>query len=314
MTADELIARLRLPVIVAPMFLVTGVELVLAACRSGVVGAIPALNARTTDIFADWVETFRTQLGEGDAPYAINLVMRSPDLGEHMRIIEDAQTPVVITSVGDPTPVVPRIRDWGGIVLADVVSVAHARKAAAAGVDGLILVCAGAGGHTGTLTPLAFAREVRRFFDGLLVIAGGISDGAGLLAVEALGAELSYMGSLFISAQESLASEEYRAILLNAQSSDILYTDAISGLPANFIRQSIERVGLDPKALPPRRGVFEPDIPPHLKAWRDIWSAGHGVGLIETTQPVRDIVDDLAQDYDAARLRMRKALGPGVSA
>lgn len=301
MTPSELLTRVTLPVITAPMFLVSGPDLVTAACQSGVVGAFPAVNARSPEIFAEWLKHLDETLTADDAPYAVNLVLRSPMLEQHLEVCRQARTPIVITSVGNPSDVVKQVHAWGGIVLHDVVSVDHARKAAAAGVDGLILVCAGAGGHAGALSPMAFTPQVRAFYDGLIIIGGGIGDGPGILAAQALGADLAYMGTRFIATDESLAKSDYKAMMLEAQSADIVYTDSISGLPASFIRQSLTNAGLDPTSLPRRLAPMKPNLPDGLKAWKDIWSAGQGVGFIDEIRPVATVINALKADYAKAR-------------
>lgn len=283
------------------MFLVSGIDLVVAACTSGVVGSFPAVNARTPAIFAEWLQTLDASLGADASPYAVNLVLRSPMLTEHLAICREARTPIVITSVGNPSAVVDEVHAWGGIVLHDVVSIDHAKKAAEAGVDGLILVCAGAGGHAGALSPMAFVPQVRGFFERLLIIGGGIASGSGILAAQALGADMAYIGTRFIPSVESLASDAYKAMVIDAQSADVLYTDTISGLPASFLRQSVIAAGLDPSALPPRLSPMRANLPHGLKAWRDIWSAGQGVGSLTQTAAVGEVVADLKREYSEAR-------------
>lgn len=310
MNRSDFLRSLRLPVVAAPMFLVSGPELLVASCRAGIAGSMPALNARTPDLFAQALTGIAAALadhrasGGTPAPYGINIVLA--DQAEdrtrpYLDLCAEQRVPLVITSVGNPARVVPRVHEWGGLVFHDVTTLRHARKAADAGVDGLILVAAGAGGHAGSLSPFALLPQVRRVFDGIIVLAGGIADGAGILAARALGADLVYMGTRLIAAEESLADPAYKAMLVAADSSDVVLTDAISGLPANFLRQSIVGRGLDPDALPPRKGPFRPDLPDGIKAWRDVWSAGHGVGLIDRVEPVAAIVDRLAAEYRDAQ-------------
>jgi nitronate monooxygenase len=301
MTFEDLKARLRLPVVAAPMFLVSGPDLVIAAGQAGILGAFPAVNARTTDELRQWIDRIEGALG--DAPYAVNLIVSaagSPRFAEDLALIEARRPPVVITSVGSPRDVAARIHAYGGLVFHDVATVRHARKAIEAGVDGLILLTAGAGGHTGTANPFAFVSQVRAFWNGPILLGGAISDGRGVLAARALGADLVYMGTRFAASAESLAPEAYKQLLVDETMADVITTDRVSGLPATFLRGSILRSGLDPEALPERLGVFRPNLPDGLKAWRDIWSGGHGVGSIGDAPPVADIVDRLAEGYASA--------------
>lgn len=308
MMKPDLASALTLPVVVAPMFLVSGPELVIAACRAGIVGSFPALNARTSAICANWLQDIEDALaharaaGEAPAPYAINLILRDTErLESDLSLAERFRVPIVISSVGNPAAIVDRVHGYGGIVLHDVASVRHAEKAIAAKVDGLILLTAGAGGHTGDANPFAFVRAVRRFWDGLLLVAGGISDGASISAVEMLGADLAYMGTRFSATHEAEASASYKNFLLEQRMADVITTDRITGLPATFMRGSIAAAGLDPDTLPPRRAVFEPDLPAAIKAWRDVWSAGHGVEMIDDIPTVAELVSRLTDEYRYAR-------------
>jgi nitronate monooxygenase len=306
-TLEELRQQLRLPVIVAPMFLVSGPELVIAAAKSGVIGGFPSINARTSDELENWFLRIEHEL-QGK-PYAVNLIVRSTGDARYeadLALIERFKPPLVITSVGQPHRVVERIHSYGGLVFHDVATMRHAAKAIEADVDGLILLTAGAGGHTGTANPFAFVAQVRRQWKGAIVLAGGISDGASILAAQTLGADFAYMGTRFAATQESLASSEYKALLVSETMSDVITTDRISGMTATFLRGSILRAGLDPDSLPPRVGVFKPAIPLHIKAWRDIWSGGHGVGLIEDIPSLAELVERLEAQYRAARERLFK--------
>ncbi len=302
MTFDDLKARLRLPVVAAPMFLVSGPDLVIAAGCAGILGAFPALNARSTDELREWLGRIEGALA--DFPYAVNLIVQgtgSPRYLDDLALIQAVKPPVVITSVGQPAEAVARVHAFGGLVFHDVTTVRHARKAIEAGVDGLILVTAGAGGHTGVANPFAFVSQLREFWNGPILLGGGISDGRGVLAARALGADLVYMGTRFAASRESLASDAYKQLLVSETMADVVTTERVSGLPANFLRGSIARAGLDPDALPERLGVFKPDLPEGLKPWRDIWSGGHGVGSIVDAPPVAEIVERLVAGYDAAR-------------
>jgi nitronate monooxygenase len=305
MTIEALRSRLTLPVIAAPMFLVSGPDLVIACCKAGVMGSFPTANARTAEECASWLERIDTELSPvaDAAPYAVNIIVRSAGTSRFeadLALIDRHRPAVVITSVGSPAAVVPRVKAYGGLVFHDVATMRHAEKAIEAGVDGLILLTAGAGGHTGTANPFAFVPQIRRIFDGAILLAGGISDGRGVRASEVLGADFAYMGTRFAATRESLASARYRDLLVSQQMADVVTTDRISGLNATFLRGSIAAAGLDPDALPPVAERFKPDLPDTIKAWRDVWSAGHGVGLIDDIPPVAELVARLRQEYHAA--------------
>jgi len=300
-----LAGRLRLPLICAPMFLVSGPELVIAACRAGIVGALPALNARTTEDFAAWMEQVHAALEcvAGAGPLAVNIP--TPRFGgkryeADLKILERYRVPLVITAIGDPTEVVQAVHGWGGLVLHDATTLAHAEKAAAAGVDGINLICGGAGGHAGILSAFAFLPQVRRFFRGMLCLAGALSDGRSLRAAQVLGADLAYMGTRFIATRESRAHEDYKALLVSEGTPDVLYTPAIAGMPGNFMRSSMRRAGLDPERLPPPLDAHRPNLPEGIKPWKDIWSAGQGMGLVQDQPPVAELVTRLKAEYAAA--------------
>lgn len=302
MTLDELRRGLRLPVVVAPMFLVSGPALVVAAGRAGLIGGFPSINARSPEELEQWLEEIERALA--GVPYAVNLIVRSAGDARYeadLALIERFEPPLVITSVGPPQSVVERIHRYGGLVFHDVATMRHAAKAIEGGVDGLILLTAGAGGHTGSANAFAFAAQVRRQWQGAILIAGGIGDGASILAARALGADFAYMGTRFAATRESLAQPEYKALLVSESMADVITTDRISGMSATFLRGSIKRAGLDPDSLPERLGVFKPAIPAHIKAWRDVWSAGHGVGLIEDVPTVEALVQRLESEFRAAR-------------
>ena len=298
---------LALPVIAAPMLLVSGPELVIAACRAGVIGTFPAANARTVAECEGWLGEIAAALdGQDAAPFGLNIIVRGPESERYEADIALAtrfRVPLVITSVGHPGEIARRIHDYGGIVLHDVATLRHAEKAIEAGVDGLILLTAGAGGHTGTANGFAFVRQVRQMWDGLVILAGGISDGHGVAAAEMLGADFAYMGTRFAATRESRAPDAYKALLVSQRMADILVTDRISGLPATFMRGSIKAVGLDPDALPPIAARFQPNLPEGIKGWRDVWSAGHGVGTIDDIPSTEDLVRRLVADYAAAKAR-----------
>ena len=303
-----LVGRLRLPIVVAPMFLVSGPELVVAACRAGVLGTFPALNQRTTAGLDDWLTALAAALGPGDAPFGVNLIVHRSNgrLADDLAVVVRHRVPVVVTSLGAASDVVDAVHSYGGVVFHDVTTVRHARRAADAGVDGLVLVAAGAGGHAGSLSPFALVGEVRRFFDGTILLAGALSSGADVLAAQAMGADLAYLGTRFVATSESLAGDAYRAGLVSATAADIVYTAGVSTIPANFLRASLERAGIDPDAAP---GPVDLD---HLtrpsegdaKAWRDIWSAGQGVGSIDSVRGVAELVGQLDREYADARARL----------
>lgn len=318
-TTARLREQLRLPVIGSPMFLISNPQTVIAQCASGVVGAFPALNARPQPELDAWLETVTTTLAQlragGQrqvAPFAVNLTIRKTnerfeaDLASCVRW----RVPMVITSLGLPTAVVEAVHGYGGLVFHDVTTARHARRALEAGVDGLILVCAGAGGHAGALSPFALLAEVRQFYDGPVVLAGAISHGLAVMAAEVMGADFAYMGTRFIATQESGAVPAYKEMLVQATAADILYTPHFSGTPANYLRPSIVAAGLDPDHLP----VVDPDEVrargDRHKRWKDIWGAGQGVGAIADVPPVRELVDRLAAEYQAARDQWRDRLAP----
>jgi nitronate monooxygenase len=301
-------AGLRLPLVAAPMFLVSGPELVLAACAAGIAGALPAPNARSIAGLDEWLQRITQGHAELQAqgarvgPWALNLVTHATydRLPAELALVERYRPPLVITALGSPAPAVERVHAYGGRVIADVNSVALARKAAAAGVDGLALICAGAGGHTGKLTAFAFVPAVRRFFDGLLVVGGSIGTGAGIRAAELLGADLVYAGTPFIAARESLASDRYRDMVVRATVEDLVLSRALTGADAYYLRESIVAAGLDPDALTGKSRVDWTDSQGQLKAWKDIWSAGQGVENVTRIEPVADIVARLEAEYRGA--------------
>lgn len=292
--------NLRLPVIAAPMFLVSGLELVQACCQAGVVGSFPAANARTLEDLRDWLSQMQAfqQSHPNAAPYAMNVILldkMNDRKAEELALAEEFKVPVLITSVGDPTEAVQRAHAWGGKVVHDVVSIRHAVKAAQAKVDGLILVCGGAGGHTGQLNPFAFVPQIREFWDGLLIVGGSVTHGQTVRALEVLGADMAYIGSRFIATTESMASQEYKQILLDSQASDVVLSPVFSGVPAHYLKPSIARAGLDPEQYSAEEVKIK-----NIKAWRDVWSAGHGVGSIQDVIPAADLVERLAQEYQSA--------------
>lgn len=304
--------RLRLPLVAAPMFLASSPKLMLAQCRAGIVGSMPALNTRSSeqldDCLAELVETLATT--PQAAPFAINQILSPANLRKEsdLALLEKYRVPVVITSVGSPGEVVATVHAYGGLVFHDVVSVRHAEKAAAAGVDGIVAVCAGAGGHGGDLNPFAFVSEIRHFFQGTLLLSGALSHGKDILAAQLLGADLAYMGTRFLGTAESEIDAVYKQMLQVAGADDIVYTDLFSGMRGNYLKASIARTGLDPSHLP---AASQPGVGTgghgEFKLWKDIWAAGQGVGAIKRLPSVADLVDELEQQYRAA-LQQAEAL------
>ena len=296
---------LRIPLLQAPMFLVSSARLARACSASGVIGAFQLANPGSADELAEWLDAMtresrsRRASGRPFAPWCVNI--NAGGLGqegyrERVDSCERARVPLVLSSTGDPTPLVPRVHAWGGRVIHDVTTLRFAEKAIAAGVDGLMLNCAGAGGHTGALSPFAFLPQVRARFDGLIVLAGGIADASGIRGALALGADLVCMGTRFVATEESEAPADYKRMLVGSGSADVVETDAIAGLTANWLRPSIEAQGLDPGDLPRPTGLHRPDLPKGVRAWRNVWSAGHSVGLVGDVPPVATLVERLATD------------------
>ena len=303
----EQLALLELPVIAAPMFLVSGIELVVEGCKSGVVTTFPLLNARTSESLEGWMQTITTKLAEAEqanqtvAPWGVNLVVHKSNdrYNEDVELIKKYQPPIVITSLGKPTDIAKIVHEYGGLVFSDVISVKHAKKALEADIDGLILVCNGAGGHGGTLHPMAFVHEVKQFFDGFIILSGAISHGQDILAAEVMGADFAYMGTRFIATEESMASEPYKKMLIESDAADIIYTDRLSGVNANFILQSVLNAGFDPRNMQkPGQLEIVHKVDDEAKAWKDIWSAGHGIGGIHEILPVAELVKKLQKEYE----------------
>ncbi len=306
----ELRATLRLPVVCAPMFLVSGPELVVGACRSGIVGSFPAPNARTLDVLEEWLDRItgelallkQQQVAGSTQVWAQNLVMHSTyeRLDAELALVEKYQPPIVITALGSPKRAVEVVHSYGGLVIADVNSVEFARKAAAMGVDGLALVAAGAGGHTGHMAGFAFVPAVREFFDGILILAGAIGDGRAVRAAEILGAELSYMGTRFIATEESMAFPPYKQMVVDSNFEDLLLSSSFTGAHAYYLKPSIINAGLDPANLPVKGKMDLSGSETKVKAWKDVWSAGQGIGTIHQIEPIATVVDRLVEEYRAA--------------
>lgn len=304
--------RLRLPVVAAPMFLVSNPQLVLACCNNGIVGSFPALNQRESSGFKAWLEEIAAGLDDTAAPYAVNLIVHgsNPRLQADLAICVEQRVPIVITSLGAVKDVVDAVHSYGGLVFHDVTTRRHAEKAAEAGVDGLIAVAAGAGGHAGTWSPFALIAEIRQFFDKTLLLAGCLNQGHEILAAQLLGADLAYLGTRLIATQENAASDAYKQMLLDAKAADIIHTPAVSGVPASFMRQSLEQAGYDLKQLQNKGEVnYGEKLKPmdeEAKAWKTVWSAGQGVGTIDDLPSVEALIARLDQEYRQALIRSQQ--------
>jgi nitronate monooxygenase len=301
MIPASLKANLKFPAIVAPMFLVSGPELVIASCKSGVIGTFPALNQRTSEGYEDWLNEIEAALGPDDAKFGVNLIVHQTNtrLMADMQITVKHKVPLVITSLGAVKDVVDAVHSYGGVVFHDIISVRHAQKAMEAGVDGLILVASGAGGHAGTLSPFALVNEISKFFKGTLILSGCQSTGRDVAAAVMMGADFGYMGTRFIATTESMAMPEYKTMVTETSAKDITYTDAISGINANFLTPSLIAHGLDPAAAkdPYHKIDMGKELDAEARAWKTIWSAGQGVGSIDDVLPTRDLVARLKQEY-----------------
>ncbi|MBF9033759.1 nitronate monooxygenase [Rhodobacterales bacterium HKCCE2091] len=290
---------LAIPAIAAPMFLTSGPDLVVETCNAGVVGTFPALNQRTSEGFSGWLDEIAARRATGAAPYGVNLIVHksNPRLHADLEIVVQHRVPLVITSLGAVPDVVAAVQSYGGLVFHDVVSRRHAEKAAEAGVDGIIAVSAGAGGHGGPLSPFALVSEIRQVFDGTIVLGGAINTGAQIAAARVMGADMAYLGTRFIATREAMVPEPQKQMILDTRAADILYTSAISGVPANFLRPSIMGAGLDPDNLPDHG---ELDMKSEAKAWSKVWSAGQGVGGIDDLPGAAELCERLVAEYRAA--------------
>jgi nitronate monooxygenase len=308
------VRRLRVPVVAAPMFLVSGPDLVIEACRAGIIGAFPTTNARTAADLDAWMARITTTLEQDrqanpsvlQGPWAANLITHSTNLRlrEDIALVERYKPPVVITALGSPRPAIELVHGYGGLVIADVVNLSLAQKAVQAGADGLACIAAGAGGHTGFLSPFAFISAVREMTDGLIIVGGGIADGLGVAGAIAAGADLVYMGTRFIATPESLAVEPYKQMIVDSNVEDVLVSASITGTPASWLKPSLRRVGYDVDDMPdqPRRNYDSTvDIP---KRWKDVWAAGQGVGMVRSIEPVSSVVASLEKEYRAALRRV----------
>ena len=315
MALPAVLQNLSLPVIASPMFIASGPQLVAAQCKAGIVGAFPALNARPAELLDTWLTDLQKELAEFQlanpgkkvGPIAVNqIVHQSNDRLEHdVEVCVRHQVPIIISSLrAPPKEMMDAVHGYGGIVLHDVVSIRHAQKALEAGVDGLILVAAGAGGHAGALSPFALVGEVRKFFDGPLALSGSIATGDAILAAQAMGADLAYIGSRWLATRESNVSDEYRNAIVESSAADIVYTNLFTGVHGNYLKKSIVNAGLDPDALPESDKSKMSFGSGSAKAWRDIWGAGQGVGLMNDVPTVAEMVERLQGEYQAARRRL----------
>jgi nitronate monooxygenase len=315
MSLPPILQGLRLPVIGAPLFIVSNPKLVIAQCKAGVVGSFPALNARPASQVDEWIHEVTEALAEHDrshpdapaAPFAVNqIVHRSNDRFEHdMQVCEKWKVPIVITSLGAREDLNHAVHSWGGITLHDIIDDRFARKAIEKGADGLIAVAAGAGGHAGRWSPFALVHEIRRWFDGPLALSGAIATGEAVLAAQAMGADLAYVGSAFIATAEARASDEYKEAIVSSSAADIVNSNLFTGIHGNYLRSSIVAAGLDPDNLPqPGADAMNFQSATGAKAWRDIWGSGQGVGAVDSVMPAAELVAKLTAEYQAARSKL----------
>ena len=310
MTTQQFTDQLSLPVVAAPMFLISGPELVISCCKNGIVGTFPALNQRSREGFEEWLVQIKTELaqweeetGKKAAPFGVNLIVHgsNPRLKADLMLCVKHKVPLVITSLGAVSDVVNAVHSYGGIVFHDVIKKRHAQKAQEAGVDGLILVCAGAGGHAGTHNPMPFVREVKEFFNGTILLSGAMSSGQDVASALQMGADLAYMGTRFINTDESKATDEYRDMIIEAGCSDIVYTAAISGVSANFLGASLEAAGITEEQMKAKVKIdFGKEMDTEAKAWKTIWSAGQGSATIKDSMPATDLINRMKAEFKTA--------------
>ena len=298
--------NLALPVICAPMFIISNPDLVIAQCKGGVIGSFPALNARPKELLDEWLTRIKAELAADPsaAPFAVNQIIHpSNERLEHdLALCVKHEVPLIITSLSAPTQIVPHVHAYGGKVFHDVISVRHAEKALEAGVDGLILVCAGAGGHAGTLSPFALVGEIRKFYDGPIALSGSITNGQAILAAQAMGADFAYIGTRFIATQEANAVEAYKQAIVDSAAKDVVYTPYFTGVHGNYLTRSIVAAGLDPANLPVKdKTAMSFGGARDAKAWKDIWGAGQGVGTIDDVLPAGELITRLKQEYRSAK-------------
>ncbi len=309
--------RLRLPVIASPLFIISGPDLVIAQCKAGVVGSFPSLNARPISQLDEWLARITEELADWDrknpdrlsAPFAVNQIVHKTNnrLDEDVALCKKYNVPLVITSLGANVDMNTEIHSWGGVILHDVINDKFARKAIEKGADGLIPVAAGAGGHAGGLSPFALMQELRQWFDGPIALSGSIACGRSILAAQAMGADLAYMGSAFIATKEANAVQGYKDMIVESSGEDIVYSNLFTGVHGNYLRPSIERAGLDPENLPqadPSKMNFGSGGNTEAKAWKDIWGCGQGIGVLNDIPSVADYVDRLAAEYETAKAEL----------
>jgi nitronate monooxygenase len=309
--------KLRIPLIGAPMFIVSGPELVIAQCQAGIVGSFPALNARPQSMLSEWLKRIKDELGqyaeehpgEPVAPFAVNQIVHASNtrLYEDMETCVENQVPIIITSLRPPEDVVSAVHSYGGLVFHDVISLRHAQKAASQGVDGIIAVCAGAGGHAGPLSPFALVKEIRKEFDGAIILSGCITNGDDVLAARAMGADLAYSGTRFIATAEANAVPEYKEMIVDSGSTDIVYSSLFTGIHGSYLKGSIANAGMDPDDLPDGSKTdmdFAKASKTDAKAWKDIWGAGQGVGNINDILPAREVVLRMEREYNDALAKL----------
>ena len=301
----KLKARMQLPVIGSPLFIISNPELVIAQCKAGIIGSFPSLNARPLPQYEEWLIRLNAEIGPDDAPYAVNLIVHKSNdrLDADIATCAKWQVPITITSLGAREDLNTAVRNWGGITLHDVINDRFSRKAIEKGADGLIPVATGAGGHAGTLSPFAFVAELREWFDGPIALSGAIACGSSILAAQAAGADLAYIGSPFIATAEARATEGYKTGIVEGSASDIVYSNLFTGVHGNYLRGSIVAAGLDPENLPqsdPSAMNFGSGGNTEAKAWKDIWGSGQGIGAIKAVRPVGDYISQLEREYHAA--------------
>ncbi|RKQ71323.1 nitronate monooxygenase [Litorimonas taeanensis] len=317
MSLPPILSRLELPVVAAPMFIVSGPDLVIAQCKAGIVGSFPALNARPPELLEKWIVRIKLELEQYQAenpdkkvaPFAVNQICHGSNnrLEQDMEICVKHEVPIIITSLQASKMVYDATHSYGGIILHDVINIRHAKKALSMGADGLIAVCAGAGGHAGRLSPFALIPEIRQFHDGPLLLSGSISTGGSIAAAQAMGADLAYMGTRFIASEEANAEQGYKDEIINSSGEDIVYSSLFTGVHGNYLRGSIEKAGLDPDNLADASKAamnFGSGGNTDAKAWKDIWGAGQGVGSVTSAPSVSEIVDELKEEYVEAKSRI----------
>ena len=317
MSLPKILQNLELPVVAAPMFIVSGPELVIAQCKAGIVGSFPALNARPADQLEKWIVRIKAELAQFQeenpdkkvAPFAVNQICHASNdrLAHDVEVCVRQEVPIIITSLRAPKMVIDAVHSYGGIILHDVINIRHTKKALSEGADGIIAVCAGAGGHAGVMSPYALLPEIREFHDGPLLCSGSIATGGSILGAQAIGADLAYIGTRFIAAKEANAPDAYKDMVVNSTGKDITYTSLFTGVEGNYLSESIREADMDPDNLPSADKStmnFGSGGNTKAKAWRDIWSAGQGAGSIKEVKTVAEIANDLKREYEEAKQRV----------